>query len=221
MDNNGSNFEADMDDAIVISGSVTSTLESHHLIVSNRKRVADLLIKVEQDRDDLIDIFISLHIVLETGINTLFRKLIIHQIRHSVEKYSYTTNIDNISFIDKTVMYIYFSKFEFKDLTLVTKYHTIIGKLRSFSEIRNKLLHGHEISSHSKNGKNTESAAFRKLKFPELQTQLSDFKYALDGLAYYVRSSDMGISESGKETYIMEYLDHSFLPDVSWHEIED
>lgn len=203
-------------DQIILSDSVTMTLESNHLLQSNKDNLQNLLINSELDRNNLIDIFISLHIVLEVGINTLFRKLITPTLRKNVNLHVMIENLDNINFIDKTIMFIYYSKFNFDDVSKATEYHKIINKIRAFSEIRNKLLHGHVISSISKDGKNSESTLIKKLNLSQLQTQIKDFRFILDGMCFYLDALDSNLTQEGKDSYKKAYLDHNFLPHVSF-----
>src|ERR1035437_9876343 len=134
-----------MMESIKISDSVSFTVESNYLFYSSRKKISELLEKDKLNQNDIIDIFIGLHIVLELGINNVFRKIITPTLQKKISTHIMIENLDNINFIDKIVMFIYYSKFNFTDIDKATEYHKLIKKLRSFSEMRNKLLHGHSI----------------------------------------------------------------------------
>jgi len=209
-------LKINVSDKINITDSVSFTLESNHLLQSNKEKITKLLCRSDLNRNDLIDIFIGLHIVLEVGINTLFRKLITPTLKKDVDVYIMTENLDNINFIDKTVMFIYYSKFDFSDITKATEYHKIIGKLKAFSEMRNRLLHGHAISSTSKDGKSSQSTLIKNLNLSKLQSQIMDFRYILDGICFYLDALESNLTKDGKESYKKAYLDQSFLPNTSF-----
>lgn len=201
-----------MSDSLQISESISITSESNYLIVSNRKKVSELLVKASLDRHELIDVFISLHIILEVGINALFRQIITPTLKKQIDVHEMLENLDKINFIDKVTMFIYYPQFQFEDISQATKYHSIIGKLRRFSEMRNRLLHGHAISSRMERGISSHSSLKKNLNPTKLQEQIKDFKFILDGLGYYLDCLSSGLTPSGKEQYKQTYLSYDFIP---------
>lgn len=205
-----------MSNQVTLSDSVSMTLESNYLLISNKKKLTDLISNSELNRNDLIDIFIGLHIVLEVGINTLFRKIITPTLKKGIDVYDMTENLDNVNFIDKTIMFIYYSKFNFDDISKATEYHKIIGKLKAFAEMRNKLLHGHSISSTSKDGINSQSKLISKLNLSKLQTQIMDFRFVLNGMCFYLDALESNLTQAEKNEFKKTCLDQSFLPHTSF-----
>ena len=201
-----------MNDSINFSDSITLTVESNHLFYSNKKKVSEILTKDSLDRNDIIDVFVGLHLVLELGINNLFRKIITPTIKRQIDTHEIYENLDRISFIDKTAMFIYYSNFN--DVEKATEYHAIIGKLKSFSEIRNKLFHGHSISEISRNGTIKRSKLFKRLENSELKEQMNDFKFILEGLGYYLDCLESNLTPEGKSQLKNTYLDYSFIPEI-------
>lgn len=196
----------------VKGGQISSKLESGYLILSNRKKCFDLIEKSELEDNDIADILISLHIVLEVSLNTLYRHLIGSVIKKEVNKLEVMENIDNINFIDKTVLFIYNSKFKFKDISKATEYHKIIGTLRKFSEARNKLLHGHSISTVFE-GESKKLSKTKKMLNPQfLKEQIKRFCFIMEGMKFYIDCLDSELTEKGKEQYKKSYLDDSFIP---------
>jgi len=142
------NLHKKMEETISLKDSLSIRKESSYLIISNKKKCAKLIIQSDLNENDIIDIFISLHVVLEVGLNALFRHLSLMSIKKDVDEFEIIENIDGINFIDKTILFIYNSKFEFGDnVADASKYHSIIGTIKNFAAMRNKLLHGHSIST--------------------------------------------------------------------------
>src|ERR1035437_5249789 len=89
----------------ITDNTMSITIESNYLFYSNRKKVSELLCKDKLDQNDIIDIFIGLHIVLELGINNVFRKIITPTLQKKISTHIMIENLDNINFIDKIVMF--------------------------------------------------------------------------------------------------------------------
>ena len=73
--------------SLVPGVSASCTIESVYLILSNKKKCNELLKKSELTENDIIDFYISLHLVLEVSLNSLYRKLSIPSIKKNVKKY--------------------------------------------------------------------------------------------------------------------------------------
>ncbi len=214
MKNKSSQHEIFVSDSITVQDSLSMTLESNYLLISSREKLASLLSKQNIDRNDIIDIFIALHLVLELGINHLFRKIIIPTLKKNIDTHVMIDNLDGISFIDKTIMFIYYSKFNFGDIDEASEHHSIINKLRAFSEMRNKILHGHSVSEISKDGESSSSNLRKNLTSSKLFQQIEYFKSILKGLSYYLDSLELDpLTLVGKEQLKTSYLDYSFIPE--------
>lgn len=195
---------------------IEARTESMYLVQSNKKKCTELLKKDSLSENEMIDFYISLHIVMEASLNAFFRNLSLIQIQKSVNKLQIAKNIDSISFIDKTTLFIYNYRYDFKgNIEQADEYHSIIGKLKNFSGVRNKLLHGHSISTLFQDGDNNQQSETRTLLDKEkIQIQIQLFKDIFKGLRFYLDHIDSSLTESGKESFKKEYLDDNFL-DVS------
>lgn len=176
-----------------------------------------MLVLEQYTEEHIIDFLISLHIVLEAGLNSLFRRLTIEQIKKSVDRLKVIKNLDNISFIDKTTLFIYNSNFDFGErVDKATKYHKIIGKMKQFSEVRNKLLHGHSISTLFPHEGRERASEMRALLSEEyVKEQIERFKFILEGMRFYIDCLEGDfISSMGKEYLKKEFLDDGFFEKV-------
>lgn len=205
------NLKIKITDTLEINDSVKARSESVYLIISNKEKCRQLLDKKSLEEGDIIDFLISLHIVLEVGLNSLFRNLSLMGIKKDVNEFEIIKNIDNINFIDKTALFIYDAKFNFNSkLAEASRYHSIIGTLRSFAEIRNRLLHGHSISSVFSEGE-TKHSPLRKSITPEsIGSQVEKFKFILEGMRFYIDCLDSSLTTSGRESFKKEYLNDDF-----------
>ncbi len=192
---------------------ITMKLESGYLITSNKEKCRGLIEESPLNDNDIIDILVSLHLVLEVGLNTMYRHLMLRDIKKDIDKFEIMKNIDNINFIDKTIMFIYNSKFDFEGkLGEATRYHSIINALRDFSGVRNKLLHGHSISTISDGEKIKNSEVKNMLNPGFLKEQIGKFCFIMEGMRFYLNCLDSGTSDADKEQFSKSYLDDSFLP---------
>lgn len=186
--------------------------ESVYLIQSNKEKCKELLQKTDLGENDMINFYISLHIVMEVSLNALFRNLSLMQIQKTINTLEIARNIDKINFIDKTVLFIYNYRYKFgNDLHLADEYHSIIGKLRNFCEVRNKLLHGHSIATLYVGDDIEHSETKELLSRSKINEQVNKFRYIFEGLRFYIDHIDSSITESGKDSFKREYLDDSFL----------
>lgn len=158
--------------------------ESYYLIESNRNKCSSLLKKKNLSPNDICDFLISLHIVLEVSINSLFREIIINNLQKTISKEKIVDDLDKLSFIDKVIFFILFSKFNFNsEIDKANNYYSIIGKLKDFTEPRNKLLHGAMVGSFADSDSITHTA---NLLTPEnKEKQIKSFKDILEGLRFY------------------------------------
>ncbi len=187
--------------------------ESEYLITSNKEKCRLLLSKGDLNEADIIETFISLHLVLEVSLNSLFRRLSLIGIKKTISEIKIAENIDRINFKDKMVLFIYNSKFNFDDkLDKATSYHSIIEKLKSFSEVRNKLFHGYSIIEISSEDKIEQSSLKKKINLEYLGEQINKFESILEGMRFYLDRLESDLSQSEKETLKKTYLDDSFLP---------
>lgn len=205
-----------VEDTVDVTDDVTLQLDSAYLILANRKRCQEVLEKPKKDWADenIIDVYIALHLVLEVGLNGLYRQISLLAIKKTVNKLDIIKNIDNISFIDKTILFIYNSKFDFDGkIDKADEYHAVIGKLRDFTGIRNSLLHGHAITSISNGGATKESKLKQQITADKLVDQLKKFVFVMQSISFYLDCLDSDLLEGGKVTYKKQYLNFEFIPE--------
>lgn len=190
--------------------------DSLYLLQSNKLKSAELLAKKQLSENDIIDIYISLHIVLEVSLNALHRHIITSQIIKPIDRLEVTKNIDGIGFIEKTILFIYNAHFVFYDeLEQAAYHHKIIGKLRSFAGIRNKLLHGHSIGSLTTEDNITHQTEARiNLNVEKLKQQLKLFVEIHEGMKFFLDHLDVeGWNEEYIEDLKVQYLSYDFIPE--------
>jgi hypothetical protein len=206
------NHSINLKETIKITESVSAMTESNYLIISNKEKCKLLIDKNDWSDENLIDFFISLHIVLEVGLNTFIRLVSLQEMQKKVDKFKLTSNLDNINFIDKVILFIYNSKFNFNgNINDADKYHAIIGKMRDFSAVRNKLLHGHSISTLYENGNSRQSNLRRLITPQNVSLQMDKFIFIMEGMRFYFSCLKSTYTESGKESLKNEYLNCDFL----------
>lgn len=211
MDKDSPDISISVNDEIQVNESVTISTESEYLIISNKEKVVEILSRKELSEENIIDVFISLHMVLEVGLNTLFRHISLSSIKKDVDRLEIMRNIDGVSFIDKTILFVYNSKFNFEDIGAATHYHGIIGTLKDFSFIRNQLLHGHSIITVADEQGSRSSRLKEILNKKGLGKQIEKFLFILEGMRFYVDCLDSSFTQASKESLKKSYLDNSFL----------
>ena len=150
--------------------------------------------------------------MLEASLNGLYRSLALASIKKGIDEIEVTKNLDNISFIDKTILFIYNSHFEFgDDLAAATQYHGVIGKLKDFSGLRNALLHGHSIKMVNVGGIKKYSPLKQELNDDNLMKQVDKFQYIIEGVRFYVEHLHPAVKDTDKDVYLTRYLDDNFI----------
>ncbi|HBA36837.1 TPA: hypothetical protein DCZ15_03105 [Candidatus Falkowbacteria bacterium] len=194
-------------------------------LVYNRDKCRELINKGLNNKEDIMQFLLSLHIVLEVGINSFFRALILVR-RFGGFK---TDCIDQVSFIDKITMFFYlpYSSGVISS-EVIEQNRSAISKLKSFAEVRNKLMHGHinaEIFETPDNlfaGKIKKVTATAKLIHNDVVIkQISDFKFIVSSLSFFINTywDSFGIEETKEGKRIINvksglidfYLNGSFL----------
>lgn len=202
----------ELKETIGVTESIKIRKESVYLIISNKEKCQNLLNKKELKEGDIIEVLISLHIILEVGLNILFRTLTLMSIKKDIEELEIIKNIDGISFIDKTILFIYNSKFNFDNkLGEATSYHRIIGTLRDFSGSRNQILHGHAIVSICSDNISRDSLLKKNINLEFLGKQIEKFQLILKGMRFYLDCLDSSLTGTSKEIYKKSYLDDEFI----------
>lgn len=210
-----SNLHFNIEENIGISESISARLESGYLIIKNKDICSNILRMQNPVENDLIDFFVSIHLVMEISLNTFFRTISLVEMQKRVDPLAVIKNLDGINFIDKTILFIYNSHFNFNGaLDSADRYHSIIGQLRQFSEPRNKLLHGHSISTIFRQDTNRHSDTRNIISQERMNNQISLYKNVMNGLKFYFDCLQSSFSTSGKNSIKNEYLDDAFL-DVS------
>lgn len=217
------------DDSIKMHVSLKLISESVYLSISNKKRCIEILNKLdltklteEEIEENIIDSLISLHLILEVNLNALFRHLSHNQLLQlshaNIDEIEMIKNIDKIEFISKTTLFIYNSKFNFDNkLNEVENHHKIIEKLKYFSEMRNKIIHGHSIMTIIEEGKSRNSELKKKLNEEFLFKQIECFKSIMEGMRFFLDCLDSSLSLSKRESYKKEFLSDDFLTDTNFY----
>lgn len=176
---------------------IKKRIESDYLLISNRNKCKKLLMSSDLDENDIIDGLISLHMVLEVGLNALYRHLSLSSLKKQVDHFKVIENLDNISFIDKTILFIYNSRFNFIGKEdFANKYHGIISRIKDFAHLRNKLLHGHSISTIPKKGEKTYSRLKKEINLDTLKKQITQFCFIIEGMRFYLNCLDSALTEA-------------------------
>jgi len=186
--------------------------ESDYLITSRRQRCRDLLAQSELDEEDMIELYIALHVVLEVGLNALFRRLTFWHAQPVFDRREIIDQVDDINFKDKAALFLYYAHFNFENRIDQAKNHqSILDKMAHFSEIRNQLLHGHSISTFILEGRPHDSNARRKMNPKTLTKQIELFRDIIKGMTFYLEHLESVGQELNKEDLRKRYLDLSFL----------
>ncbi len=196
--------------------SITTVEESKYLIYSNKRKCSFILKKNNITEEDYIDFYISLHLVLEVSLNAFYRKNVLTHIQNPKNQIEIIKNLDKISFLNKTILFLYNSTFIFKDddtYKKATEYHSIINTIRDFSSVRNSLIHGGSISSVYLDGEETKITDIKKmLNMEGVKKQKDKFLFIIKGMRFYLDNLDSQYwKKNGKKYLKNEFLDDSFL----------
>lgn len=192
---------------------MTIMKESLHLLLLNKEKCKEILAKPTKSEGDIMEFLISLHLVLELGVNAFFRQIIIMQLQKGIERTKVASNLDKISFIDKVALFIYMPSFSFNgEISQADEYHAAIGKLRKFAGVRNKLLHGHMVGQvHYSETDIVETETALLLNEGMLQSQIEDFKFIMDAIAFYFDHWHSSFTTQGKIDLKTQFLETGFL----------
>lgn len=208
-------FDAETGKFVIrISENISMRLDSHDLLISSREKLRILFAKGELERKDLIEALIALHLVMEVGMNTFYRQLYLMIYKIPVDQIGRIRNIDEVSFIDKTKLFISASTFSLVGYEDEARRHsTIIGKMKIFTELRNLLLHGHAISTVVNDGGQLHSKLKNRLTADALIDQIIMFKEIMTGVQFYLDHLDSPLTADGKESLKRSFLDVNFFKD--------
>jgi hypothetical protein len=181
-----------------------------HLLEVNKEICKRINLKPYKSPDDIIDFLIALHMVLEISLNGLIREVVVENLQKTIDRSKIVDNLDRISFIDKTVMFLYMEHYDFGlDIDKADENHKIIGLIKSFSEARNKLMHGSMIGSFDDSLNSNDSVATRLLNSGYLEEQIKKFKDIVAGMTFYIDHLIQGNID--KTVLIVKFLDVHFL----------
>lgn len=96
------------------------------------------------------------------------------------------------------MLFFYLPHFDFRGkINKADEYHGAIGKLRNFSEIRNKLLHGHMNGQmfYVTEGRTTQTRAFEFSSEDTMKTQIESFLFILEAVRFYFDHLESSFSE--------------------------
>lgn len=186
--------------------------ESEHLISSRRQRCQDLLKKEDLSEEDLIELYIALHVVLEVGLNALLRHIALWHASPSLDRLEIIKQTDDISFQDKMAMFLYYNEFDFAGQEeKASAHHSILKKILHFAAIRNQLLHGHSISTFILDGKKHDSTVRQKMNNETLLQQIQLFRDIIEGVVFYLDCLKVEKEGLNKEELKKKYLSIDFL----------
>jgi len=211
-------MEIRVSDGITISESFGFTKESHYLLFSSRDHCKRILAHPKREEGDRIDFQLYLHRVLEIGIHSLFRQLTYLGTTFQ-DRFLRVQEMDAISFIHKTAMLIHLWRFKIEgedDQKKALEYAQVARKMRAFSEVRNKLEHGHaivEYVAYDGEGNVTDKAETKATDFTteeSMQRQIELFRQITEAVSFYIKRLPH-LSEQGKDDLCKEFLGSSFL----------
>lgn len=204
--------------------------ENYYLLNSNRDKASKLLVKlsgqVSPASSEIMNFFIALHFVLEIGLNIFFREITLEQPnkKMSVKKQiKATENLDKISLIHKVISFIHFSDFDFNgNDSIAEKHYSVIGRIRDFCEIRNKLMHGHFNGSIQADqnlndltfGKNEYSKTHKLINRDYIYKQIDLFESIFDSISFYFDHMKTSFDENEKKYLKISFLKHGFLTSI-------
>jgi len=202
-------------DKVLIGFSVAIRNESNHILQSNRDRCTDFLNMPTWAYGDTIDFLLSLHLVLEAGINGLFRELAIVSLQKTTPHVDVVNDLDQVSYSNKVTLLIYLSNFDFdKNIEQANAYRSIISEIKRFNEPRNKIVHGHSIGSYSSENKTSETYLQKSIKDDRLiKAQIRLFIHIVDGIRFYVNHiNNERLSKDTREKLLDRFLSYDFIP---------
>lgn len=193
----------------------TYSVESDFLIKSNRVKLNVFINKLNKNDEllesELMDAFISLHILLEVGINTVLRKVSLRRLNQAIESLVAVRDLDEVAFRDKVSCLIYFGSFN-PDLekNKFSENETILNEIKKFCEPRNRLLHGHAvIAIGDQNGIKKSTTTSALLNNPLFMEQLSRYYDIVNRLYYYLCNLEPALNNIDE---LKTFLDNSFIP---------
>lgn len=178
-------------------------IESEYLVIY-RDRCKEILRRKSLGDLDKVDFYVSLHFVLEIGLNTIFRRISLSSLKKDVDHFEVIKNLDGIEFIDKTILFIYNSNFDFDGkLPEAAEHHKVINRMKSFAYMRNAIAHGHSAISTGE-----DSSELRKRLDKDPSEQITLFRSILASMRFFIDC--LQIDKPIKDS-LMPYLDDSFL----------
>ena len=191
--------------------------ENHYLFLSSKRKCIKLFSLKNWEPPNIVDYLISLHQVLEIGLNSFFRELILLQPLNGLDKTTIVENLDKVSFIDKTRLFFSLPLFDFEGKTKeAISYQSAIGKLKNFTEIRNKLLHGHMVGQITyEDGRTSTTKTSKLISEITLNNQMESFRYIMEAVGFYFDHLKTTLTKNGKEDIKQFYLDTSFLDKIA------
>lgn len=202
------------------------TKKNEYLIHSSRGKCKKILEKTNLNENDIIELFLYLHLILEISINYLLSyilKLKLNTVFQNEEDIlSFIEQLETIPFSNKILLFISYSTFQFKSEekeNMIKFYKKLPGIIREFTGIRNKLLHGHNISEtgsvSTEGGTNIihTSKIKKELNQKKVNSQVLNFYKINKIISIFILKSDSSLTISGRNTLINSYLDTSFIPE--------
>lgn len=193
---------------------VTLKIESNYFL-SSRKELCSKLINTKRilSENEILEVLLSLHIILEVGVNAFFRNLYSHV--SNLDGFKNDNRLDDVGFLDKTIFFLGTSKFnlkDVKDVELSNSYSkNLISRIKNFCHVRNLIIHGHSVSEISRGGNSKKSNLKSKLNQDFLDSQIKNFKEILDNYNFFVDKFDSHISKDQIKMLQNNFLSYKFL----------
>lgn len=184
----------------------------------SKKRVCnDFLQKYTLNDVEILDFLLSLHLVLEIGVNSFFRSL--YYIYSNLEFSKYENLLDDVSFLNKIQYFLSSNRFTYRDGKEVDEAEKlakqVISDIKNFNEVRNKIVHGHSISEYS-GAVSKKSKLLELIRPSQVKDQVERFKKIIDSLNYFVdrlviNSTDISIPSDQIRQFQEDFLSYNFL----------
>jgi hypothetical protein len=196
-------------DFISIGESVSIKIESNAFLNKKRNDCHEILIKENPKELDIMEFLLNLHIVLEIGINSFFRNYYSYITTIDCIKKNHT--IDEINFKDKIKFFLISNIFIFNSgedkININKKSEQIIQQIITFSQIRNKIIHGHSVSETDQE----KSKLRKKLTNKSMTDQITIFKEIISSLNFFIGKVESKINKKQIEMFQKNFLSDNFL----------
>ena len=203
---------------------------SFALLQLYKTKLVQLLNLSEMPECQKSDLLINLHMVLELGLNYFYSSLLPVLLIMKVDNHEDASkdhnerillndniirDIDSVSFLHKTIMFVYGSRFKMEtlhDIQALPEHYKITDRIKKFNEKRNKLLHGHSIHTIHDVNRKVNSPARKMMDDKNINDQIEGFKSIMNSMSFFLMKLDFpSLTQEAREMYRELYLDTDFL----------